>query len=321
MKEALELALEKIRAGQYHVSGLKSSIVSDHSKVISKYGGIFVGDFALRTAHGWSERPYAVYWQENPPNGYSNYYAIGRDSIREGIITTGASAAMGYYDGVFILQTEEVLISRWVHDFHTDETGNFSIDGGRDYTRCVGNLPEPSVWVRLALRGPELKIVGVLDQELDLYLPPENTEQFLQDFRNYTGLWQEQVLAEEGMLTAFGAAQKLEISLEALQTLQDNIEIVVLPSVDGYRYPNVQFTQVWRGYKNTDSALYQLGQSPYRYELKPGIKELLVACELNPWAAYVVLKSDRRRHARLLEYVAEYLDEVIEEPVESNSEL
>jgi hypothetical protein len=39
----------------------------------------------------------------------------------------------------------DVIQSRWRHDFSRCNCGAIAIDGGSDYTKCVGN-PENFIW-------------------------------------------------------------------------------------------------------------------------------------------------------------------------------
>ena len=122
----------------------------DTKAVERKYSATFVGDFCLKHANGYINEPAAVFYQEVPPvEGYSNYFAL---LLRNGslMITCGASAvsepitAIRASDG-------EVLYSRYRHDFRTASNESCSIDGGRDYTKVMGDATLV-----------QLKVVGAL---------------------------------------------------------------------------------------------------------------------------------------------------------------
>jgi outer membrane protein assembly factor BamB len=103
--------------------------------VETKYNAKYVGQMALRTVGGgWSEDiPGEVFYQANPPHGYSNYMAL---IIQRGTlyITSGASAVEGVISGV-IADDGEIIYSRARHDMRYSTDKTVWIDGGRDYMR------------------------------------------------------------------------------------------------------------------------------------------------------------------------------------------
>lgn len=114
----------------------------------------FVGEFCLRDKYGnWVNDPAQIYWQEKPPvEGYSNYFALFvRNS--QVFITSGQAAAdaeisaIGYKD--------EIIFSRYRHDYRSSTDGAVAIDGGRDYTKIVGT---PDEYLTLKIEGPHLVI-------------------------------------------------------------------------------------------------------------------------------------------------------------------
>ena len=53
----------------------------DIKKIENKYNATYIGDFQLKNRQGeWIDIPSAVFYQENPPNGYSNYFGIFTES-------------------------------------------------------------------------------------------------------------------------------------------------------------------------------------------------------------------------------------------------
>lgn len=103
-----------------------------------------------------------LFWVETPDKskGHSNYFVFYRkDSIGlNGSITIGDFyIANGIpflpKDNIFhairVKDSNEILISTHVHDFHSDVSGNVLIDGGQEYLRVVG---EPSSWERVSLK-------------------------------------------------------------------------------------------------------------------------------------------------------------------------
>lgn len=116
----------------------------------------YVCDHALKTkGGGWSEIPAQIYWQEKPPvEGYSNYFGIvdyGNGSI---YITSGH--CIENLDISAIRCGDEVIFSRFRHDFRQSADGKCAIDGGRDYTKLVGR---PDEVLTLRFEGPKLVVV------------------------------------------------------------------------------------------------------------------------------------------------------------------
>lgn len=110
----------------------------DIAKVEEKYNAKFVGQFCCKTRGGtWAESPADVYWQETPPEGYSNYFAL-ITQMGSVYITSGASAVEPLITGV-VANDGEVIYSRYRHDYRSSKDGSVWIDGGRDYVRSGTN--------------------------------------------------------------------------------------------------------------------------------------------------------------------------------------
>jgi hypothetical protein len=124
--------------------------------VEEKYNAQFVGDFCIKSKHGWSEQPVAIFWQETPPvEGYSNYFGVfvQDDTV---YITSGASAFAEPIEGI-VARNGEVIFSRYRHDYHSSTDGSVTVDGGRDYLRVLGDIHQPRV--HIIPDGPRLKII------------------------------------------------------------------------------------------------------------------------------------------------------------------
>jgi len=111
--------------------------ICDIDKVEKKYNAKWVGQFQMRTKDGsWtSDNCGDVYYQENPPNGYSNYLAL---IIQQGslYITSGESAVQGVINAVEA-NDGEIIYSRYRHDYRVSGDKSVFIDGGRDYVRST----------------------------------------------------------------------------------------------------------------------------------------------------------------------------------------
>lgn len=105
-------------------------------EVEAKHNCKYVGEFAIKNKNGcWSEdNCVSVFWQKEPPQlGYSNYFALfSRNNVV--YITSGESCVSGEIIGV-VAKNNEVIYSRYRHDFRTSTDGSVFIDGGRDYVK------------------------------------------------------------------------------------------------------------------------------------------------------------------------------------------
>lgn len=104
-------------------------------KVEEKYGAKYLGDFCVKRKNGWSEQPFAIFYQPNPnvSLGHSHYFGMFVESENM-YITKGDSAFEEGLTGV-VADDGEIVISCYRHDYRTSTDGSVFIDGGRDYTR------------------------------------------------------------------------------------------------------------------------------------------------------------------------------------------
>lgn len=135
-----------------------SEVISNIEIVEQKRNCTFVGDFCIKNAAGvYGTDIVAVFWQETPPvEGYSNYFALLRrgDDV---FITSGESAVQSPIAAI-VTPMHEVVYSRSRWDYRQAKTSLFAIDGGRDYTRIVGNIPSNCRWAQLVIKGPTVHI-------------------------------------------------------------------------------------------------------------------------------------------------------------------
>ena len=131
--------------------------------VEQKYNATFVCETCIRDKHGnWSQMPVQIYWQENPPKGYSNYFAVFTQQDDQGkarvYITNGQTAVEDPITA--IRHNDQIVFSRYRHDFRCiGPVGDVAIDGGRDYTKIVGN---PQEMLTLHFDGPNLVIKEIV---------------------------------------------------------------------------------------------------------------------------------------------------------------
>ena len=77
-----------------------------------------------------------VFWQAEPPNGYSNWFAIYK-MYNGNVMITAADEYVK--DPITAVQVGE---DEWIYSHHVHhfcEQGGIAIDGGRGYTRLVGS--------------------------------------------------------------------------------------------------------------------------------------------------------------------------------------
>jgi hypothetical protein len=159
----------------------KCSQPIDVAAIEKRYGGTYIGDFCLKTTNnGWSEQPAAIFYQPNPnlSLGHTHYYGIFVRFISlhsdegELYITSGDSAFSENIAGM-IADDGEVIYSCYRHDYHTSTDKSVSIDGGRDYTRIVGN---PNRMCTLVMKDGKLEVdMGSVQIELSSNIHIRNT--------------------------------------------------------------------------------------------------------------------------------------------------
>jgi hypothetical protein len=111
------------------------------AKVENMYKATFVMESCLKDKHGeWCNFPAAIFYTEEAHPQGSNYFALyfERMSITSDprlLIMNGISATEPF-EGIQI--GDNVYYSRYRHDYR--ECGPVAIDGGRDYTKLVGDI-------------------------------------------------------------------------------------------------------------------------------------------------------------------------------------
>lgn len=108
---------------------------------------VFVGEFPIKKH---SEYSGCVFWQPNPPHGYSNYFMIYMCPVRNTIyITSGKPQSDQVYTGL-LTPNGSFIYSRHRHDYI--EHDGCMVDGGDSYVRhnMVGEL------ISFRMEGPKL---------------------------------------------------------------------------------------------------------------------------------------------------------------------
>lgn len=100
-----------------------------------KYNAKYVFESCLKDKEGnFINSPVAVFYTEEPHPEGSNYFGIYTDYMGTVYITNAITATEGEYVGMIV--GEEVHYSHYRHDYR--QVNGKAIDGGRDYTRLVG---------------------------------------------------------------------------------------------------------------------------------------------------------------------------------------
>ena len=126
----------------------------------------FVCELSIKGKFGWTDSPAQIYYQENPPLNYSNYFALiyQLDTL---LITSGESVFGIPIEGI---QTPsgEIIYSRFSHDFRKADSHDVYVDGGLYYTRLVGDFASCK-HVVLTIKKSELVVVTDPDEIKGLY--------------------------------------------------------------------------------------------------------------------------------------------------------
>ncbi len=123
-----------------------------------KYAGTYVFESCLKDKDGkWLNFPVAIFYTEKAHPKGSNYFAMfmlhGYPMIADGI-----SATEGHIVGVKAFNNE-VIYSRYRHDYRLSSDKTVFIDGGRDYLRS--GMYETDRFVNMKVIKDRLEIVNV----------------------------------------------------------------------------------------------------------------------------------------------------------------
>ena len=134
----------------------------DPKKVEKAYNVKFVCETPIKLKNGWYDSPSLIFYSEEPHPQGSNYMALsvfptGMEGEGQLTITDGISATEG--DFVGMVDGDEVIYSRYRHDYRVGKTGVF-IDGGRDYTRSSGGQV-----VKMKIIEGNLEVTGEVKDE------------------------------------------------------------------------------------------------------------------------------------------------------------
>lgn len=100
------------------------------------------------------DNPMLIFWNDTAHPQGSNWMALFY--YNDWFVRDGITASQLPIQCV-VSNDKQVLFSKSRHDFRTSEDGSVSVDGGRDYTRVLGNVRCERVW--LVPQNGELKII------------------------------------------------------------------------------------------------------------------------------------------------------------------
>ena len=129
----------------------------DPKKVEKKYNVKFVCETPIKNRGVWREQPSLIFYGEKHPQG-SNYMALSvilnYDGKADMVVSDGISATECEIVG--IIDGDEVIYSRYRHDYRVGKTG-VMIDGGRDYIRS--SIPNANEYVYMKIIDGKLEVI------------------------------------------------------------------------------------------------------------------------------------------------------------------
>ena len=122
--------MTKINSGCTIFSADKVKLIED------RYMAKYVYQTQLMGKNGWSPILGAIFWQYNPPNDYDNWLAV-YISLEGKVMITSATDTAKHNVTALKVGEDEWIYSHNLH--HFCEKNGLAIDGGREYTRLIGN--------------------------------------------------------------------------------------------------------------------------------------------------------------------------------------
>lgn len=102
-------------------------------KIEEEYGAKYMGPWCIKGIHDlWINAMFDIFYQPNPKEGHSNYFAMFVDGKKVKICNGISAFSEQPING--IIEDGVVYVSRYRHDYVSTPKNNF-IDGGRDYLR------------------------------------------------------------------------------------------------------------------------------------------------------------------------------------------
>lgn len=133
---------------------------SDQIKVIEdRFTAQYVCETTIRFKNGWADFPVAIFYTEKAHAEGSNWMAVNWSYDKMICVRNGISAVLEPFTGI-VADNGDVIYSRYRHDFRTSPDGSVTIDGGREYTRLIGEKSVAAKRVSLQIKKNKLEIVS-----------------------------------------------------------------------------------------------------------------------------------------------------------------
>ena len=120
-----------------------------------RYNAKFVCETCIKNKDYWRNEPSMIFYSEKAHPEGSNYFAVSEQN-GDIVISDGISATEPFV-GV-VADNDEIVYSRFRHDYRTSSDKSVSIDGGREYTKTVSDKVSPKI-VTLQIVKDQLVVV------------------------------------------------------------------------------------------------------------------------------------------------------------------
>lgn len=120
-----------------------------------------------------NESPMLIFWNDTPHPQGSNWMALFSQSgewyVRDGI-TASRMPILAY-----VSDDGQAVFSKYRHDFRSSRDGTITVDGGRDYTKLMGNFKTcRRVWLL-----PQAGEIRIIDESAALLMQSKENEHAL----------------------------------------------------------------------------------------------------------------------------------------------
>lgn len=111
-----------------------------------KYKVKYVCETCIKSNGYWRNHPSLIFYSEKAHPEGSNYLAVSMQN--NSLLLSNGISAIEPFTGIEA-DNGEIIYSRFRHDFRTSSDKSVSIDGGRDYTRMLGDTTPKSVTLQI----------------------------------------------------------------------------------------------------------------------------------------------------------------------------
>ena len=100
----------------------------------------------------------SIFWQPDPPNGYSNWMGVYRESFSGKTMITSGAPVKDMIITALKVGDDDYIYSHHAH--HFCEKNGLAIDGGRGYTRLAGDSVEDCIMAKFKVTPDGLVMVS-----------------------------------------------------------------------------------------------------------------------------------------------------------------